>query len=518
MRRAKMGATHGKMREGECARCTLARSGGGIAQFHEAGAVVSGAEVRVGERPILLPKDRNVYLRLVQTIAAMGVPLVVWFSPLPMAVDAKAALAISAFIILAWITELMEYATAGLIGLFLFWFFQTAKPAVIFSGFVSDASWFYIGAVLLGTMATKSGLPHRITRFVVAHVGLTYARLLFGIILIDFLLTFILPSGVARIVIMAPICIGVVNLFGVDRGSNIGRGIFLAMTYNSVFFDKMIIAGNSAIVARNLIEGIGGAHVTYSFWLIAFLPAAAIMIVSSWFLNLWLFPPEVASLEKRRDEVMAHFSTVAPWSGDTAKCALLILLALALWLTDSFHGISAAVVALGVGLIGMLPFVDVLDGRDLRKLNFLPFFFVAAALGMSAVLSATGALSVVTNAFMDNIEGLLQSKLVAVPVMYWTAFIYHFFTASEISMLATSLPILMRYSRDHGLDPLWIGMVWSFSATGKLFVYQAAPLVVGYSYGYFRHFDLVKLGVLMTVAGFVALYVSTILYWPLLGF
>jgi hypothetical protein len=30
----------------------------------------------------------------------------------------------------------------GLVGLFLFWVFGIAKPEVVFSGFVNDASWF----------------------------------------------------------------------------------------------------------------------------------------------------------------------------------------------------------------------------------------------------------------------------------------------------------------------------------------------------------------------------------------
>jgi hypothetical protein len=36
-------------------------------------------------------------------------------------------------------------------------------------------------------------------------------------------------------------------------------------------------------------------------------------------------------------------------------------LALALWLTDWAHGISAAKVAFGVGLIGLFPFVGTLE-------------------------------------------------------------------------------------------------------------------------------------------------------------
>jgi di/tricarboxylate transporter len=39
------------------------------------------------------------------------------------------------------------------------------------------------------------------------------------------LLTFIVPSGTARVVIMAPLGMSVISLFGADRNSNIGRGV-----------------------------------------------------------------------------------------------------------------------------------------------------------------------------------------------------------------------------------------------------------------------------------------------------
>src|SRR5258708_3259114 len=160
-----------------------------------------------------MPANRNSYLRLAQVALCLGVPaLVMLFTPDSIPSTTKLALAISAFMILAWMTEVMEYASAGLVGLFLFWFLGIAKPEVVFSGFVNDASWFYIGAVFLGTMATKTGLPQRIAGFVVNRVGLTYSRLLLGLIIITFLLTFIVPSGVARVVIMAPICIGLIHL------------------------------------------------------------------------------------------------------------------------------------------------------------------------------------------------------------------------------------------------------------------------------------------------------------------
>jgi di/tricarboxylate transporter len=258
--------------------------------------------------------------------------------------------------------------------------------------------------------------------------------------------------------------------------------------------------------------------VTYSFWLLAFFPCSVVTILIGWRLTLWLFPPEIESLESRRSEVQAHFRSVVPWSPMATKACVLVLLALTLWLTDWLHGISAAKVAFGVGLIGLLPFVDVLNAEDFRKANLLPYFFVAAALGMSEVLRETGGLKVLTDTFLGGMEPLLANRLIAVPVLYWTAFVYHFFTASEISMLATSLPILMEFAKSHGFDALWIGMVWTFAAGGKLFAYQSAPMIVGYAYGYFRHVDMLKLGLMLTIVEFLALLFCTGIYWPLLGF
>jgi di/tricarboxylate transporter len=102
-------------------------------------------------------------------------------------------------------------------------------------------------------------------------------------------------------------------------------------------------------------------------------------------------------------------------------------------------------------------------------------------------------------------------------VLYWTGFIYHFFLGNEISMLGTSMPLIMAYAKSHMLSPLMIGMIWSFAASGKIFVYQAGPMIVGYSYGYFQARDLLRMGFALTVVEFVILALLVPFYWPLIG-
>jgi di/tricarboxylate transporter len=186
-------------------------------------------------------------------------------------------------------------------------------------------------------------------------------------------------------------------------------------------------------------------------------------------------------------------------------------------MTDWLHGVSASVVAFAAGLFGLLPFVEVLDEKDFKQINLLPFFFVAAALGMGEVLKVTGGLKIFTDSVMLALSPLLTGKVVALTALYWGGFLYHFATASEVSMLVTSLPVLMNFAKSHSLNPAWIGMIWSFSSGGKLFAYQSAVLVLGYGYGYFRPKDLAKLGLLLTVVDFVVLAFSVAFYWPVLG-
>src|SRR5712691_874832 len=111
------------------------------------------------------------------------VPPIIWFAPLHIEPVARHGLAITSFMLLAWITEAMDYALAGLIGCYLYWALNVAPFNVAFGGFATDTPWFLLGAILFGTMATKSGLARRVAILVTQRVGNTYSGILLGLII-----------------------------------------------------------------------------------------------------------------------------------------------------------------------------------------------------------------------------------------------------------------------------------------------------------------------------------------------
>src|SRR5689334_3205713 len=59
--------------------------------------------------------------QIIRWIPPIGIPITIWFAPLPFSLVAKHTLSIASFMIAAWITELFPHAVTGLIGCYLFW-------------------------------------------------------------------------------------------------------------------------------------------------------------------------------------------------------------------------------------------------------------------------------------------------------------------------------------------------------------------------------------------------------------
>src|SRR2546425_926070 len=453
---------------------------------------------------------------LITALLCIAVSVSVVFLPLQLPPAASKALAITVGMVLFWIFSPIDHAITGFAGCFLYWATGAVSFEIAFSGFSQDTPWFLFGAIILGTMAAQTGLARRLAYSVMSVVGVSYAQILLGVIIVDFLMTFIVPSGIARVVILASICLGIVEAFGVAPKSNIARGLFIIFTYTATIFDKMLIAGATSIVARGLIERDGGVPVYYGQWFLAYLPCDLITVAACWATVLWLYPPEKKELADGRAYIDLQLAKLGPFTAEEKRACALMLITLALWLTDFIHHIPAAMIGLGAGLAACLPRLDIMDSDGFKRVDPLPIILVAAVLSMAVVLVQTKAIDVINAAFFSRINPLVQSVNYSALVLYWAGFIYHFFLP-EPSNISTSMPLLMGFAKSNNLSPLAIGMIWTFAAGGKIFMYQSPVLVVGYSYGQFEAKDLLKVGIILTIVESLILILLVPIIWPLIG-
>src|SRR5258707_7420917 len=88
----------------------------------------------------------------------VALPVILWFAPLPIDARTKHVLAIASFMILAWITEALDYALAGFIGCHLFRALGVVPFRVAVSRLASDTPFVLLRAALLRAIATKTAL------------------------------------------------------------------------------------------------------------------------------------------------------------------------------------------------------------------------------------------------------------------------------------------------------------------------------------------------------------------------
>jgi solute carrier family 13 (sodium-dependent dicarboxylate transporter), member 2/3/5 len=441
--------------------------------------------------------------------------IALWYVHLPLEPKAQQPVAIATLLITFWITEILPHAITGLLGCWLFWTLGVVPPRVALGGFSSDAPWFLLGALFIGAMATESGLAKRLAYTMLSRVGASFPRILMAFILTGFVMTVMIPAGPPRVILLGTIVLGVVQTYGLERSSNVGKSLILAITFSASLFDKGIIGSTPSILARNLITEFGHTPVSWSQWFIAY--ANLFNIVITWWVLQRMFPAETNKLPGGMALIREERARLERWTASEKKAAFWIVVGVSIWATDFIHHLNPAIVGVGVGLAATFPRVGVLTKDQIGKINFLIFLFMGSTVSLAEVLRETGAVKVLAGVLFGYIGPMINTAFHSTLVLYWTAFVAHLVLPSETAMVSITIPALMEFALNNGLNPLVIGMLWTFAVGGQLFIYQSLVLIAGYSFGCFNARDVFKLGAFFLIAENLALLILVPFYWPLIG-
>jgi len=481
-----------------------------ISRRHTSAAAILAKERKGESEAVIGVRFGGALLGLMAAIA-------LWYVHLPLEPKAHHSVAIATLLISFWITEILPHAITGMLGCWLFWTLGVVEPRVAFGGFSSDAPWFLLGALFIGAMATESGLAKRLAYTMLSRVGGSFPRILMAFILTGFVMTFMIPAGPPRVILLGSIVLGVVKTYGLEHTSNVAKSLILAITFSASLFDKGIIGSTPSILARNLITEFGHVPVSWSQWFIAYAPLDLFNILITWWFLQRMFPPEAIDLPGGIALIREERARLGRWTASEKKAAFWIAVGVSIWATDFIHHLNPAIVGVGVGLVATFPRVGVLTKDQIGKINFLIFLFMGSTISMAEVLRETGAVRVLAATLFGYIGPMITTTFHSTLVLYWAAFVAHLVLASETAMISITMPALMEFALNNGLNPLAIGMLWTFAVGGQLFIYQSLVLIAGYSFGCFNARDVLRLGAFFLIAENLMLLLLVPFYWPLIG-
>lgn len=266
---------------------------------------------------------------------------------------------------------------------------HVGKPSVVFSGFASPAFWLVFGGLIIGAAVDRTGIGQRIARTLVGRFRGGYLSAVAGVVTVCLALGFLMPSTMSRLILLLPIVIALAERLGYADGSRGRTGLVVATGFGSYLGPVAILPAN---VPNNVLLGASqvfyGVQLQYFDWLLVHFPVLGLLKSVLLVAVVWLLfreRPGDAPVQRREDPAPVY------WSRDERWMAVLLAAALALWASDSVHGVSPAWISLGAGLICLLPAVGLVPPQAFRdKVPMNPLIYVAGILGVGALVADSG--------------------------------------------------------------------------------------------------------------------------------
>ncbi|MHC2020834.1 SLC13 family permease [Methylobacterium sp. CM6247] len=401
------------------------------------------------------------------------------------------------------VTAMMFFAAAML--------FKLAPAATVFSGFSSSAFWLVLSGMVVGLAITRTGLGTRLARSLAGRLTGSYTGFVAVIVTLSFALAFVMPSNLGRIALLIPVVLALCDAFGLEPGRPGRNGAVLAVALATPLLSAAILPANVPnLVMAGTAETQYGLHVGYLPYLLLHAPILAgvkgILLVA---VIVRLFP------DRMSPATIGIGETGPAFSAPEVRLTIILALTLGFWVTDSLHHIAPAWIGLIAAVICLLPRVGVLPAEAFGAVNLRTCFYVAALLGLVAVINETG------------LGARLGHVLLAVAPLKHGASAQNFGVLTIIAALfaivvtANGAPALYtalagEMSRASGLDLASVVMIQVVGYSTLFLPYQAPPIVMAMDLG---RVPLRSATILTLVVGLSSLLIVTpldYLWWRIL--
>ncbi len=448
--------------------------------------------------------------------------------------------AIFAGVILALMLEPLPLAAIGLIGVTVATTFarytlyspaELARPgfnaadaalAWALSGFANATVWLIFSAFMFALGYEKAGLGRRIALMLVKRMGHRTLLLGYGIAFADTILAPFTPSNTARSAgTIYPIIRNLPGLYQSQPNDPSARRIgsyimWVAVAATCVTSSLFLTALAPNLLAAELVNKTLHFSIGWVRWFTAVAPAGVLLLLAVPLLAYWLYRPQITVSEEVPKWAAQEIDKLGPLSRREVVVAVLVLLALALWVFGASY-VNATTVALIVItlmlLTGVFTWEDML--KDTPAWNTLIWF--ATLVTLADGLNRVGFVKWLAELIGHQMVGF--PPLAAMVVLVAVFFFSHYAFASITAHTTAVLPVMLAVGATvPGLpaEQYALLLCLTLGIMGILTPYGTGPSPVYYGSGYLPTADYWRLGAVFGLIFFGVLLVVTV-PWLLAG-
>jgi sodium-dependent dicarboxylate transporter 2/3/5 len=325
-------------------------------------------------------------------------------------------------------------------------------------------------------------------------------------------------SDVACAALFMAVALGLFDKMGLAPGrSEFARGVMIGVPIASLIGGIGTPAGSSVnVLGLNFIEQYGQLRVPFVSWMAIGLPMVIILVPFAAKVILWCYPPERARIEGI--DFGAELRSLGPISGGEWKVIAVMSTMLALWIASSWiPQIDVVVVAVLGAVVMFLPGMRLFSSwKEVeRGTSWDALLMIGSVTSLGAVSASSGLAKWLVDASLGGLAAF-PTVVVLAAISLFIAVI-HLLVPVNPAIVASMVPPIVLLATSTGQSPALYGLPVVFSAScAFLLPLDAVPLVT-YGKGYYRMFDMLLPGAIVTIAWVVVQTALLLIVWPWIG-
>jgi len=434
---------------------------------------------------------------------------------LAMPVDISARLAILAFgaAAICWAIAPLGPGIVA-VGAVVFLVMSGAAPQATLAGALhSDIIWLMIGAFVLGEAIVTTGLATRLTRSIASRAQ-RVDHLFWLVSAALLLLTFVIPSTSGRAAIALPLHRSLAEAMD-SRAASRALALLIPIVILVTTIAALTGAG-SHLIANDLLAQSAGRPISALAWMIHGLPFAVIAGA----LSCWMVLKVFLTTHQRTASIAVPPGHHQSWSRGERTVATIAAVMICLWLTEAWHGLPAAAVAM-LGALALISPAGALNWRaGLRAMSWDLVLVIVAALILGRALIDTGAANWLSSqAFAAMGFSSSMTSLIIIAGIAGITLASHLVMTSHTTRTVVLVPPLIVLAESLDVDPTAVvfigtaGMNYCLTlpmSSKALLVFQGPPNGAGPA-------DLLRISALLGPLHLILIVVFYFGYWRWVG-
>ena len=457
---------------------------------------------------------KNNYRFIILSVAAFIFGLIVCLpAPEGLTDDGKKALAIFVLCIIFWVSHVIPLMITSLLAIILFPLLGVLPAEKTYSLFGNQAVFFILGAFILASAVTRTGLSNRIALMFLKWFGHSPKILLLGVIVLSAFSSFWM-SAHAVAAMMFPIITAIALSLELKPGeSSYGRSLFLGMAWGcGIGGVATFLGGARAPLAIGMLHDTTGESIGFFKWMLATLPAVITMLAVTYWLLIVLFPAEIRDVKKARTLLVNRTACIGKMKRKELSIGILMIATIFSWICfgEKFGLANIALASVVIAFVFRL-----IRWKEVEEdVNWGLILMYGGAICLGFAMGKTGATRWLVD--ISNIE-LIQSPFVLIMAISLFA-IFLTEAMSNTAVVALLMPITIGVAIDFSINPIIMTLAVTVPSGLAFILPMGTPAVaIAHSSGFVTLGNAFKGGLILKIVSWILFNFFAYYYWPLLG-